>query len=63
MTLRTKKDAHVQAGVALIEAGRACVADSLDTKQAQDAAAMQQAASAVAQDAKLFQGGLPLRLS
>ena len=58
----TEKHDSVQAGVAELEAGQASLAQSLDAKQAQDAAAMQQAASAVTQDARLVQGALPLHI-
>ena len=60
---RTEKRGYVQAGVAELEAGQASLAESLEAKQAQDAAAVQQAASAVAQDARLVQGDLSLRPS
>ena len=52
----------MQAGVAELEAGQASLAQSLDVKQAQDAAAVQQAVSAITQDARLVQGALPLHL-
>ena len=52
----------MQAGVAELEAGQASLAKSLNAKQAQDAAAMQQAVSAVTQDATLVQGALPPHL-
>lgn len=44
------------AGAAEVDAGGARLMQSLDAKQAQDTAAIQQAASAVAQDAALVQG-------
>ena len=62
MLLRTEKHACMQIGVAELEAGQASLAQSLDAKQARDAAAVQQAASAVVQDARLVHGALLLHL-
>ncbi len=45
-------------GVSGVEASRAGVVHSLEAKQARDAGAIQQAASAVAQDASLMEGDL-----
>ena len=44
------------AGAAEVDAGGARLMQSLDAKQAQDTAAIQQATSAAAQDAALVQG-------
>ena len=51
-------DVYVIPGVAEVEASTAGVVHSLEAKQAQDTGAIQQAASAVAQDASLVQGDL-----
>ena len=49
---------YVIPGVAEVEASRAGMVHSLEAKQAQDTGAIQQAASAVTQDASLVQGDL-----
>ena len=52
------KSVCVIPGVAEVEASRAGMVRSLEAKQAQDTGAIQQAASAVTQDASLVQGDL-----
>ena len=51
-------EARASAGAAEVDASGAKIMQCLDVKQAQDAAAIQQAASAFAQDAALVQGEL-----